>query len=352
MKKYTRRVLVPGILALAAVGLSVSACSTSAATADPSTVTLVTHDSFHVDPAVLAAFEEESGYTVNQVAPGDTGILVNQLVLTRDHPLGDAVYGIDNAFAGRAISEGVLEPYTPAGLSDSARKYAIGDGGELSAVDLGDVCVNVDHEWFESHGVAEPTDLDDLTSPQYRDLLVVENPATSSPGLSFLLATVGAYGPDGWQEYWTKLAANGVMIEESWTDAYGVDFSGGEGSGPRPLVVSYSTSPAFTVNEEGTASRTGVLPDTCFRQVEYAGVLHGAGNPAGARALVDFLVSAAFQGDIPGSMYMYPADSSVALPDGWAQFAPLAVSPHDVPADQIDAHRQEWIEQWTTAVIG
>lgn len=338
-------------LALAACGSGTSSDEASGGT-DSGTVTLVTHDSFAVSDDVLAAFEEQSGLTVKQVAPGDGGTLVNQLILTRDAPLGDAVFGIDNSFASRAIEEGVLDPYTPPELSESAAGYAVGDRGDLTAIDRGDVCINVDHGWFADHDLAEPVTLDDLAEPEYKDLLVVTNPATSSPGLSFLLATVGAFGDDGWQDYWSRLVDNGVKVADGWSDAYYVDFSGADGAGPRPLVVSYSTSPAFTPTEDGTASTTGALLDTCFRQVEYAGVLHGAKNPDGARQLIDFLVSEPFQADIPESMYMYPADSSVALPEGWATLAPLADEPFEVTPDRISAHRDEWISAWTAAVIG
>lgn len=341
-----------GALALAAcAGTTDAGSDESGSSAASSTVTLVTHDSFNVSEDVLAAFEKESGLTVKQVAPGDGGALVNQLVLTKDSPLGDVVFGIDNSFATRAIDEGVLEPYTPAGLADSAAQYAIGDGA-LTPVDLGDVCVNVDHAWFADKGLAEPVTLDDLTKPEYKDLLVVTNPATSSPGLSFLLATVGAYGEDGWEGYWAELKDNGVKVVDGWSDAYSVDFSGSEGKGPRPLALSYSTSPAFTVSEDGTSSSTGALLDTCFRQVEYAGVLAGAQNPEGAKKLVDFLVSDAFQADIADNMYMYPANSDVALPEGWAEFAPLSPKPFEVAPADITAHRDEWIKAWTSTVIG
>jgi thiamine transport system substrate-binding protein len=336
-----------GVLALTACAGATDAGSDT----DENTVTLVTHDSFNVSDDVLAAFEEESGLTVKQITPGDGGALVNQLVLTKDAPLGDAVFGIDNSYATRAIDEGVLAPYTPTGLPDSAAQFAVGDG-ELTPIDMGDVCVNVDHAWFGNTGVPEPTTLDDLTKPEYKDLLVVTNPATSSPGLSFLLATIGAYGQDGWEDYWAKLKANGVKVVDGWSDAYYVDFSGAEGQGPRPLVLSYSTSPAFTVSEDGTSTRTGAMLDTCFRQVEYAGVLTGAKNPEGAQELIDFLVSDAFQADIADSMYMYPANSDVALPEGWAEFAPLSPAPFEVAPADITAHRDEWIKTWTSTVIG
>lgn len=341
-----------------ALVLTLAACSSgdqgepgAEADASPSgTVTLVTHDSFALSDGLLAAFEEESGLTVETVAAGDAGTLVNQLVLTKDAPLGDVVYGIDNTFASRAIDAGVLQPYTPEGWADRDVPEQLGDGA-LTPVDLGDVCVNADTAWFESQGLALPVTLEDLAKPEYKDLLVVENPATSSPGLAFLLATVGAFGEDGFEEYWTSLAGNGVKVVDSWEDAYYVDFSGAEG-GTRPLVLSYATSPAFTVTEDGSATTTTALLDTCFRQVEYTGVLAGTDDEAGAQALVDFLLSAEVQADVPGSMYMYPADGSIELPAEWTQFAPLAPAPFTVDPADVSANRDEWIERWTAAVVG
>ena len=289
------------------------------------------------------------------MAQGDTGTLVNQLVLTKGAPLGDVVFGVDNTFASRAIDEGVLEPYTPADLDPSAERYATGTfdvEGALTPVDVGDVCLNVDHAWFAGHGLAEPATFEDLAEPEYRDLTVVTNPATSSPGLALLLATVGAFGADGWQGYWERLRDNGLKVVDSWEDAYYVDFSGAGEGGQRPVVVSYATSPAYTVTEDGSASTTGALLGTCFRQVEYAGVVAGTDNPDGARQLVDFLVSDAFQAGIPEQMYMYPADATVELPADWQRFAPLAEQPFEVAPDDVAQHRDEWIEQWTTTVIG
>ncbi|MGH3589314.1 MAG: thiamine ABC transporter substrate-binding protein, partial [Pseudonocardia sp.] len=279
--------------------------SSDDATAASDTVTLVTHDSFAVSDDVLAAFEKESGLTVEQVAPGDAGTLVNQLVLTKDAPLGDVVFGVDNTFASRAVEADVFEPYQPADLDPQVAAYAPDDlAGTLTPIDVGDVCLNLDDGWFAEHDVTPPKSLEDLTKPEYADLTVVTNPATSSPGLAFVLATIGAFGTDGWQGYWADLRDNGVKVAESWEDAYYVDFSGAGEGGQRPIALSYATSPAFTVSEDGKSSTTSAMLDTCFRQVEYAGVLAGAENPEGAQQLVDFLTTSEFQADVPGQMYM------------------------------------------------
>ena len=351
-----------GTLALAACSTlgtgddeTAAATGSSGGTTAPAaggTVRLITHDSFALSEDLVSQFETDTGITLEQVAPGDAGSMVNQLILTKDAPLGDVVFGIDNTFASRAVEEGVLEPYTSPVLPADAAQYAVDEEGSLTPIDTGDVCVNADDTWFAEQGLAIPESLEDLAEPEYRDLLVVENPATSSPGLAFLLATVGAFGEDGWTDYWAGLRDNGVQVAASWSDAYYVDFSGPSSEGDRPLVVSYSSSPPYEVPEGGDAAPTSALLDTCFRQVEYAGVLAGAANPAGAQQVIDWLLSPEVQADIPGSMYVYPVDTSVPLPEAWAQFAPQATAPFSVAPADIAANRDAWITAWTDTVIG
>lgn len=307
-------------------------------------ITLVTHDSFTPSEGVLEAFTDETGIEVTVVAPGDGGALVNQLVLTKDSPLGDVVYGVDNTFASRAIEEGVFAPYVSPALPAGIDEYLIGD--ELTPVDLSDVCLNVDTAWYEAAGQTPPTSLADLTKPEYAGQTVLTSPATSSPGLAFLLATISAFGEDGWQDYWSQLVANDVQITEGWSDAYYVDFTGGGGEGTRPIVLSYASSPPYTVSEATGEPTTAALLDTCFRQVEYAGVIEGAENPRGAQAFVDFLLSDTFQQDLPTAMYVYPINPSTSLPQEWSQWAPMAPEPLTVPAEQIAASRADWIDQW------
>lgn len=337
-----------GVTAVAAAVLALSACGDNGeAPGDPTTVTVVTHDSFYLDEALVEQFTEATGYEVTFGAPGDAGALVNQLILTKDSPLGDVAFGVDNAFAGRALAEGVFAPYSSPVLPDSAQDVAL---PELTPIDRGDVCLNVDHAWFSERGLAEPATFDDLLDSKYQDLLVVTNPATSSPGLAFLLATISVYG-DEWPQYWSDLKDNGVKVVDGWSTAYSTEFSGSEGRGPRPIVLSYASSPSAEVDEAGNP-RTGALLDTCFRQVEYAGVLTGAANPEGAQAFIDFLLSDEVQQTLPESMYMYPINDQVTLPDAWGEHAPLAQNPHDLSVDEINEHRDEWIQEWDDLMLG
>jgi thiamine transport system substrate-binding protein len=331
--------------------------TTSSAPAEPSrsdTLTVVTHDSFALSDEAKAKFETDTGLKVTYVAPGDAGSMANQLVLTKDSPLGDVVFGIDNTFAGRVAGAGVLDPYAAARVPhDSANDLSADDGHLLTPIDYGDVCVNADKGWFAAKNLPIPTRPSTTwPAPAYKDQLVVENPASSSPGLAFLAATVGAKGEDGYLDYWGKLTDNGVKIAKGWTEAYTGDFSGSAGKGPRPLVVSYATSPAFEVDKGATESRTVALLDTCFRQVEYAGVLKGSQNVWGAQKFIDFMLSKEVQAEIPEQMYMYPVDTSVTLPADWVKFAPLAPKPIAVDAATIGAQRETWIKDWTARVLG
>ena len=321
---------------------------------DPGTVVLVTHDSFNLPEELVAQFEAESGYDLEIQLSGDAGELTNQLVLTAGRPVADAVFGIDTTFASRAVSEEVLAPYTPDDLPRSAREHALeeGEAGYLTSVDYGDVCVNVDNVWFANNGVEPPQTLFDLTKPEYKDLFVTPGATTSSPGMAFLVATVGEFGPGEWQGYWEDLMANGAKVTSGWTDAYTVDFTAGGGDGDRPIVLSYASSPPFTIPEGFFQPSTSALLDTCFRQVEYAGVLDGAANPEGAQAVVDWLVSPEVQAAIPDNMFMYPVDADVPLPELWAQWAPLAEDPIVVPPRQIAEERETWLREWADIATG
>jgi thiamine transport system substrate-binding protein len=342
----------------AVLGSALGACSVSAPQQDRSsgsdhTVTLVTHDAWALPKRLVTEFEKQSGYTLRVVRNGDAGALTNKLVLTKDNPLGDVAYGVDNTFATRAVDGGVFTDYTAPGQPSAVDRYRLSGAAaqQLTPVDWGDVCVNVDDAWFRRHHLAEPRTLDDLAKPAYRDLFVTPGASTSSPGFAFLLATVAAYG-EGWRDYWRTLVANGTRVVNSWSDAYETDFTAGGGNGDRPIVVSYNSSPPFTIPQGGRRPTTSALLDTCFRQVEYAGVLSGSHDPVGARKLVDFLASRDVQEALPDAMYVFPVDPGAALPSRWARWAPASPHPYRVPPSDITRHRSAWIRQWSDLVSG
>lgn len=321
--KSTTRVLA--VTAIGALGLGLTACSTaSEADSDSNTVTIVVHDAFPNEDFAKAA-TAATGYDVEVITAGEGGELANKLVLTQGAPIADAFYGVDNVYASRLIENDVVEAYTPKGLPASAAEYAFDDSGRLTPIDVGATCINIDTDWFAAKGIDEPENYEDLADPTYRDLTVLLDPLQSSTGGSFLAGTVAAFGEDGYADYWQRLIDNGVRLEQGWSDAYYGQFSA-QGEGSKPIVLSYSSSPIATLNEDESAASSRALLDTCTSQIEYAGVLAGAANPEGAQAVIDFMVSEEFQSTIPDAMYMYPVNSEAALPETWVKFAPLPTS--------------------------
>ena len=350
-----------GALALSACGTGAQPADSSAApsavpaTFAPVTVTLLTHDSFAVTKSLLTDFTARTGITVNVVSDGDAGQLVNKAALTAGNPEGDVLFGVDNTLLSRAVSAGVFDPYlSPRAASVPAALTAV-SGGEVTPVDYGDVCVNLDDRWFAAHHLAAPTTLADLTKPAYKDLMVVENAETSSPGLAFMLATIARYGADGWQSYWQQLRANGVSVVNGWTEAYEDTFSGGGGKGTRPIVVSYATSPpaeiVYAADPKPTKPSTSVMTDGCFHQIEYAGVLAGTKHPLEARAVVDWLLSPQVQADVPLSMFVMPAVSGTPLPKVFTDFAATPTDPLTIDPAQIDQNRAAWLDAWDQVTL-
>ena len=336
-------------LATIATGaLLVAGCGAEA----PRTVTLLTHDSFDVSEEVLAAFEAEQGLEVRVVPLGDAGAALNAVALTADDPGGDVLFGVDSTFLTRALEADVFLPHLAADL-DAVDPSFLPPDDRVTPVDFGDVCVNADLAWFADRGLAVPRTLEDLADPAYRGLLVVQNPATSSPGLAFLLGTIERLGEEDAFRYWAELRANDVLVTDGWTDAYYGAFTHA-GGGDRPLVVSYASSPPAEVlfaEEPLDVAPTGVLLDTCHRQVEYAGVLRGATDVGAARALVDALLSPAFQADLPLTMFVFPVRGDVALPEVFATHAVLPDAPVAMDPARIDAGRETWIARFDAVVL-
>jgi thiamine transport system substrate-binding protein len=291
---------------------------------------------------------------VEILVAGDTGTMLSKAELTAGNPEGDVMWGVDNTFLSRAVDAEVFEPYTSDVVDELAPELvALVPDGLVTPVDFGDVCVNYDRGWFAERGLDPPASLGDLTAPEYAGLLVVENPATSSPGLAFLLATVAAYGEDGWQAYWESLDANEVAVVDGWTEAYYERFTWA--GGDRPLVVSYGSSPPYEVlfaDPPLDEAPTGVIESTCFRQVEFAGVLRGTEAPDEARRLVDFLASERFQREVALNLFVFPANTGVDLDPAFEQFAVIPDDPFTVDPATIGANREAWTDEWTSIVLG
>jgi thiamine transport system substrate-binding protein len=341
-------VLVVGLAGAAA------ACGDDGGDGDePVTLTLLAYDSFTPSEGIFDTFTAETGIDVEVALGGDAGELVSKAVLTAGNPEGDVLWGVDNTLLSRALDADVFEPYESPGLADVPTPLTdLVPGHEVTPVDTGDVCINYDIAGLAERGLDPPSGLADLADPAYADLLVVQNPATSSPGLAFLLATVAELGPDGWQDYWRDLRENGVAVVDGWTEAYYERFSAT--GGDRPMVVSYATSPPAEVvfaDPPIDEPPTAVVEATCFRQVEFAGVLRGTDHEAEARRLVDYLLGTTFQEDLPLTLFVFPANERAALPEVFTEFAVRPVESLTLPPEEIAENRQAWIDEWTSIVL-
>jgi len=324
------------------------------------TITLVTHDSFAVSETILEEFQAETGITVQILRSGDAGAMVNQSILSRENPLGDVLFGVDNTFLGRALEAEIFAPYESPLLVDVPDVFKVDAENRVTPIDYGDVCLNYDVRYFAETDVPIPQSLIELTQPEYEGLLAVENPATSSPGLAFLLATVNQFGTEGeytYLDFWADLMANDVYISDDWSDAYYNQFSGSTGSqGTRPLVVSYASSPPvevyFMETPPETAPTASIVADgTCFRQIEFVGILAGTEKVEAAQQFVDFMLSKAFQEDMPLQMFVFPVNPEAELPEIFTQYAAVPENPVVMNAAEIDANREVWIQAWTETVL-
>lgn len=329
--------------------------STPTTSAEPTELVIMTHDSFAVSDGVIQEFETKHNAKVTILKSGDAGAALNKAILSKDAPLADVFYGVDNTFLSRALDAGIFESYASPMLEFIPDEYRIDQKNRALPVDYGDVCLNYSKSFFSKNDLPLPTTLDDLLKPEYKDMLVVENPATSSPGLAFLLATIQKYGDPGYLDYWKALRENGVVVVDGWETAYYTNFSGSAGFGPQPLVVSYSSSPAAEVvfaTTELSDSPTGSInaPGTCFRQIEFAGILAGTKNQALAEAFIDFMLDVQFQEGMPLSMFVYPVNAKATVPEVFSSYGQPASEPAYAP-ESLDQNRDRWIQDWTNTVL-
>ena len=346
--KHLKSQIIIGVTSLSMV--FVGSCSPETDTRK--SLTLLAYDSFTVPEDAFTAFTAETGFEVDVALGGDAGELVAKAALTSGNPEGDVLWGVDNTLLTRLVEAEAFDPYQSQVAPIDASLIESGQG-LVTPVDFGFVCVNYDVAAFDALGLEPPMNLEDLARPDYRDMLVVPDAATSSPGFAFVLATVSAF-PDTWTEYWKKLVDNNVAVAGGWTDAYYTQFT--RYGGDRPLVVSYSTSPPAEVifSDPPLASDapapTGVIEDTCFEQIEFAGVLRGSDNSDAARALVDFLVSREFQELLPENLFVYPANQDAALPESFIRHAEPVSEPWTLSSEEIASRRIEILDEWSLLV--
>lgn len=321
------------------------------------TLTVLTHDSFAISEEVIKAFTAETGIDVEFLPAGDAGELVNRAILTKDNPLGDVLYGIDNSLLARAVSEGIFEPYLSPKLANVNARYLLDEQGYVTPIDVGFVNFNLDEAYFEETGLEPPTDISQLTDETYKGLTAVQNPATSSPGLAFMLTTVERFGTEGdytWLDFWADLRDNDVLVTSGWNDAYYTAFT--RYGGDKPIVLSYASSPAaevmFAEEELSDAPTSNLFCDACvYQQIEAVGILKGTDNSEAAKTFIDYMLSGTFQGDIAPNMFVYPAVEGVSLPTEFDQYSQIPTPEQTVTLPEAtEENLLTWLNKWTQVV--
>jgi thiamine transport system substrate-binding protein len=349
-----KKIIILTLLFLTVAAGGQQAMESSPTPSSPRTLTIMTHDSFAASESVIQAFENQNNVKVQILTSGDAGTAVNKAILAKENPLADVFYGVDNTFLSRALDEGIFEAYKPPILDSIPDQFKLDPQNRAVPIDYGDVCLNYDKDYFAKRNLQPPQNLIDLEKPEYRSMLVVENPASSSPGLAFLLATIGRFGDPQYLDYWKKLVDNDVLVVNSWEQAYNTEFS--RYGGTRPIVVSYGSSPPFEVIYSDTPitepSTAVITADrSCFRQIEFAGILNGTKNRDLAEKWIDFMLSTTFQEDIPLQMFVFPVNPAAKLDERFTKFMSVPTETASISPDEIAAKRDTWIKSWTETVL-
>jgi len=321
-------------------------------------LTVMTHDSFSISESLLNDFEDAHNAKIVLLPSGDAGVALSQAILSKDNPLADVFFGVDNTYLSRALDADIFEPFDSPLLGSIPDSFELDPSKRLLPLDYGDVCLNYDIDWLERENLEPPNSLLDLTEPQLRGLTVVENPATSSPGLAFLMATISQFGTEGafnYLDFWRELRANDVLVTDGWEEAYYGQFSAAS-DGTRPIVVSYASSPPAEIvfadppiDEPPTAAV--VDPGTCFRQIEFIGILKMTEHRQLAEAFINYALDVPFQEDIPLNMFVFPTNEMAKLPEVFLKWAAIPMEPAGLAPEQIEANREVWIENWTDSVL-
>jgi len=309
-------------------------------------LTIYAYDSFVSEwgPAgrVIPKFEQQYGVKVELISAGDAGQVLNRAILEKKRPKADIIMGIDNNLLAKALDADILAPYRPPNLKLIPDPLIFDKTHHVIPFDHGHFAIVYDSARLQN----PPKSMDDLQNPAYQGKIILEDPRTSSPGFGFLLWTIAVYGEDGYLAFWEKLMANVLTITEGWDTAYGL-FTSGEA----PMVLSYTTSPAYHVEYENTTRyRAIIFREGNYQQIEGMGILKGAKNRTLAQKFIDFMLTEGFQVEIPLTNWMFPVNPAVKLPESF-KYAPEPEKSLSLDTRVIQKNQDRWINDWLRIVV-
>lgn len=304
------RTLLSILLCIAAFSITASPVNETAV--ETETLVIYTYDSFVSEwgpgPAILSAFEEKTGIKVEVIAAGDANTILSRAISEKDAPQADILLGLDNTLVELAVAEDLIEYYSATNIGNAPQEIIFKDNS-MVPFDYGFFAVIYDSQTLSN----VPTSLEDLTKDEYKDSLILMDPRTSSPGLGFLSWTVAVYGDD-YLDYWKRLKPSILTITDGWSQGYGA-FTNGEA----PMVLSYTTSPAYHLAfEETDRYQAAIFTDGHVAQIEGAALSKNAPNRDSAVKFLEFILEDDFQNVIPLTNFMFPASEKTMLPEAWS----------------------------------
>ncbi len=307
------------------------------------TLTVYTYEGFPADygpgPAIKTAFEADCGCTLNWVTAGDGVALLNRLKLEGENSSADVVLGLDTNLTAEARATKLFEPHgiTPSGLAIPTPWT----DDQFLPYDFAHFAVVYDRSKIAN----PPKSLADLVDGPAAEKIVLEDPRTSTPGLGFLLWMKSVYG-DKAPAAWAKLKSRVLTVAPGWTEAYGL-FTKGEA----PLVLSYTTSPAYhIIAEKVDRYQAANFSEGHYLQIEVAGLTKSSKHKELAKKFLAFMLTPKFQDAIPTGNWMMPAAATTApLPDAFNALVKPAKTFLYSP-EEVAKNRKAWIEEWQAAM--
>lgn len=291
-------------------------------------------------PLVFPAFEEKYGIKIETRQGGSTGEIVNLAMMEKGKPGADIIIGVDNNLLASVLKNDLFIPYKPAGIEKVKDNLIFDKSYHVIPYDYSFFSLVYDSNKIKN----PPKSLDDLLDPKYKKSLIIMDPRTSTPGLGFLMWTVKCKG-EGYREYWKKLMPNVLTVSESWSSGYGL-FTSGEA----PMVISYTTSPAYHVEyEKDYHIKTVLFNEGNYMQTEGVGILKNAPHMDAAKKFLDFVLTEDFQKEIPLSNWMYPV-VDMPMPASYSS-APVSDKPLLLDAAEIDKNLDSWLSGWLESTL-
>jgi thiamine transport system substrate-binding protein len=306
------------------------------------TLTIYTYESFVSEwgpgAKIAAAFEKTCDCAIAWVGLGDGVAVLNRLKLEGGNTKADVVLGLDTNLTAEATQTGLFGKH---GLDKSLAKVPVAWSDDyFMPFDFAHFAVVYDSEAITT----PPASLDELVNGDPAQKIVLEDPRSSTPGLGFLLWMKSVYG-DKAAEAWAKLKPRILTTTPGWSEAYGL-FTKGEA----PMVLSYTTSPAYHVIAENTQRyKAAAFSEGHYLQIEVAGLIEASPERALAAKFLAFMMGPGFQDQIPTNNWMFPAGSTSApLPEAFGAL----VKPEKTflySPEEVAKNRRAWIDEWLNA---